>query len=107
MPLFYIPAKARHRADAATALRQLNAYIAAKDLPLDHRKVQMLDEEHAHRLHDLALAATPRDDGKLSCAHVVRAVREAIPQDAVVLIEAVTETCILLSVFFPEFVCVK
>ncbi|KAL7276820.1 hypothetical protein RUND412_000161 [Rhizina undulata] len=99
MTVFYIPALARYRADATTALEQLNEYIASKksSLSLDLSKNIILETEHAARMQRLEDAAAPLEDGRVSCAHLIRSVRNAIPEDSVVLVEAVTQTATVLD----------
>ncbi|KAG0633742.1 acetolactate synthase [Tuber brumale] len=94
MPLFYIDADARYRADAYTALKQINSHTAIMRMDVATRdaRIQVLDNEHKVRMDRLEQQAKPRDDGLLSCAHVMKFLRGAIPQDSVIILEAVTQT---------------
>jgi acetolactate synthase-1/2/3 large subunit len=93
MPLWYIPAEASYRADAAIALAQiLEAAGAAPhrdgDAPLIERR------EHYGRQHELlarslADGERPQADG-ITSEHLTAAVREAVGEEAIVLSEAVT-----------------
>lgn len=92
MPVFYIPAKSRHKADATTALKQLNTYIKSQSVNIDTEKFETVSKESKKRIDQLIMDSKPREDGKISCAYLVRSVREAIPEDSVILVEAVTNT---------------
>ena len=94
MPLFYIDADARYRADAYTALKQINSHAAGvrMDAATRDARIQVLYDEHKARMARLEQQAKPRDDGLLSCAHVMNVLRGAIPQNSVVILEAVTQT---------------
>jgi len=99
MPLYYIPASRRYRADAETALRQLNKYITGhpeyRDLvsrePYASRWAALADA-HRKRLEEYALRAMPpADDAEppstsLLCANL----RKTCPQDTIYCVEAVT-----------------
>ena len=94
MPLFYIDADARYRADAYTALKQINSHTAGMRMDAATRdaRTQVLDNEYKARMTRLEQQAKPRDDGLLSCSHVMKVLRGAIPQDSVIILEAVTQT---------------
>lgn len=94
MPLFYIDADARYRADAYTALKQINAHTTGMHMDIATRSARILklESEHRMRMSKIENMAEPREDGLLSCAHLMKAVREAIPKDSVIILEAVTQT---------------
>lgn len=99
MPLYYIPAFRRYRADAETALRQLNAYISEHNEYSDlvtrepyASRWASLGESHAARMRELdALAAPPADDTlHPTTHHLVSRLRQLCPIDTTWTIEAVT-----------------
>ncbi|KAH8800272.1 thiamine pyrophosphate enzyme [Xylogone sp. PMI_703] len=99
MPLYYIPASQRYRADAETALRQLNAHISqstryanlvAKE-PYATRW-RKLAEEHQQRLMNLAEMAAEPDDKAVSpsTSYLCAQLRKTCPQDTIWCLETVT-----------------
>lgn len=97
MPVFYIDALARYRADAETAYSQLSTYIVAnlKDRisssAFDMRW-EKLKTSHQHRLDTIAAQAKPTDDGTYNCSYLMQRVRSHVPIDTIWAIEAVTNT---------------
>lgn len=95
MPLFYISASARYRADAFTALKQINARIATspKLQQIDiASRLSTLEIEHKQRVTELARLANPRDDGMVTTAYLTKRLKDIMPKDSVVMMEAVTQT---------------
>ena len=90
MPLWYVRASRAWRADAATALRQINA--ALESLTVDEAAVRARAAQLARRHEALrAQLAKLEAPGKVLTAEYVTAqVREAIGEDALVISEAVT-----------------
>jgi acetolactate synthase-1/2/3 large subunit len=90
MPLWYVRAARAWRADAATALRQINA--ALDTLPVDEAAVRERTAQLARRHHVLRaeLAKLEEPGAVLTAEYVTAQVREAIGEDALVLSEAVT-----------------
>jgi acetolactate synthase-1/2/3 large subunit len=90
MPLWYLRATRAWRADAATALRQINA--ALDTLSIDQAAVReraaYLGERHAALRAELKKLEQPGE--VLTAEYVTAQVREAIGEDALVLSEAVT-----------------
>ena len=90
-PLWYIHAQQVFRADAATALRQLNQRL--ETLRLDPRLVaerrDYYAKRHAERAAELELLERPRSD-ELTPEYLTACVRDAIGPDAIVLSEGVT-----------------
>ena len=93
MPLWYIPAEASYRADAATALAQI--LEAACGLPRGDSESGIAERRaHYARRHE-ALQRALADDERahaddISPEHLTAAVRDAVGEDAVVMSEAVT-----------------
>jgi acetolactate synthase-1/2/3 large subunit len=93
MPLWYIPAEASYRADAATALEQI--LEASRALPRAAAQAAIAERRvHYTRRHDTlqrALADAERPHGDhISAEHLTAEVRAAVGDDAVVMSEAVT-----------------
>ncbi len=95
MPLWYFPMNHSYRADAATALQQINAYIATA-LANGKIKQALLDERRAHysaihetRMKELAARETPAKD-IITPEYLTARIREHLPPDALVLNEGIT-----------------
>jgi len=91
MPLWYIRARCSFQADAAMALRQLNAHI--DDLKIDGAAVEQRRRHyaaaHAKRTADLAgREAEPKD--RITPEYLTACVRRQIEADAIVLNEGIT-----------------
>lgn len=95
MPVFYISAEARYKADCYTAFKQLNSYIQANQSLLQkiesyaHRWTA-LKEAHDKRLIIIRDLAAPDDSGTFNVSYLVAAVRRAVPVDTIFAVEAVT-----------------
>jgi acetolactate synthase I/II/III large subunit len=95
MPLWYFPMQQSFRADAATALQQINAYIATAKA--NGKINEMLVEErrahysaiHAARSKELAAREAPYPDA-ITPEYLTARVREHLPPDALVLNEGIT-----------------
>ena len=99
MPLQYLPAFRRYKADSETALRQLNTYVQehprysqlAKQEPYVSRW-NSLAKSHAARISKLDQAAQPPADAIAypNTSYLVSQVRRHCPPDTVFTVEAVT-----------------
>lgn len=101
MPVFYIPAQERYRADSGTAFKQIHTYLTShkehsKTLSSDDFKSRgdKLLEFQKRRLHVIEALGTPPSDpnGDLNASILTAAVRKACPPDTIWCIEAVTLT---------------
>ncbi|RHZ66781.1 uncharacterized protein CDV56_109431 [Aspergillus thermomutatus] len=99
MPLFYINAQHRYRADPLTALTQLNGYIASnqeiQSLLSSSRFTERwasLQLSYKLRLQHIASAAEPNPGGDFETTFLIKEVRKAVPQDTVFVVEAITNT---------------
>ena len=90
MPLWHIGASRLYAADAATALRQLDAALA--DLPLDSEAVARRRAAHGARHAARAARLRERETGGtgLSVPALLARLRAALPPDAIVLNEGIT-----------------
>ncbi|MCJ1300190.1 hypothetical protein MMC08_002985 [Hypocenomyce scalaris] len=99
MPVFYLPAIARYRADSYTTFKQLHTYInnnkqlsqKISDKFFEERW-KALKEKHEKRLSGIAELAKPSEDDYYNCSYLTAAVRKAVPKDTIFAIEAVTNT---------------
>jgi acetolactate synthase I/II/III large subunit len=93
MPLWYIPAEASYRADAATALAQIleaaRGLLTAGTAPAIAERRIHFARQHETLQRAFADDERPRTD-RISPEHLTAAVREAVGDDAVVMSEAVT-----------------
>jgi acetolactate synthase-1/2/3 large subunit len=93
MPLWYIPAEASYRADAATALGQI--LEASRGLPRGASEPGIAERRayfgRQHEMLERALTddERPRTD-RITPEHLTAAVREVVGDDAVVMSESVT-----------------
>ncbi len=91
MPMWYISARASYRADAFTALRQINARLAR--LTIDRDAVAGRAASHAVRHKDRVRALLSREvpDGEtITVPYLVALLREKLDADTIVLNEGIT-----------------
>ena len=97
MPVFYLPAEVRWKADSATVFKQLHEYISA-DPSLSatvasyNDRWTALGEAHEKRIYAIGALAAPSDDGTINASYLAAAIRSAVPADTIFAIEAVTNT---------------
>ncbi|KJZ76487.1 hypothetical protein HIM_04216 [Hirsutella minnesotensis 3608] len=98
MPLFYIEAAARYRADALTSIRQVTAALkegpaASKLQGRDTSKAAArVDQEYKEHLATIEKSAKPFEDGSFGTGHLTRTLKQLCPEDTLWAIEAVTNT---------------
>lgn len=103
MPVFYLNAKARYRADVTTALKQLNGYISSKGgATVDSARIAELDQEFKAREEQIAKDEQPLKDGTLSTNYLMGSIRDAVPKDSVFIVEAVTMTAVVFDHLKPS-----
>ncbi len=90
MPLWYIPSHRSYRADAATALRQLNDYLA--EVEIDRRAVKRRSEHYRkrHAARAAQLAALEEQDGALTGEVLTAAIRKHLDDSTIVLNEGIS-----------------
>lgn len=99
MPLFYISAQHRYRADALTAVEQVLAALSS-DAALSaqlagearDKKWTALQASYAQRLETIAARCKPLDNGEFGTSHLCTRLRDLCPKDTLWAIEAVTNT---------------
>lgn len=98
MPVFYLAAMSRYRADSYTAITQLTKYLSSpsysKQLSEDafNQRWEALAESHRARLTNLKQLAEPKEDGSFGTGHLCRTLRKIVPDDTIFAVEAVTNT---------------
>jgi thiamine pyrophosphate-dependent acetolactate synthase large subunit-like protein len=99
MPVFYLDAQIRCRADAGLACQQITEYITndpilsqiSQSATLSQRW-DSLGRSHEALLASIAAAAVPNDDNSISSAYLCSMIRKLAPSDAIFAVEAVTNT---------------
>lgn len=99
MPVFYLDALARYRADSYTAVNQLHTYInSSEELSQKissstfEERWSKLSEAHKQKLDVIASLAKPGDDGHYNTSYLMHKLRQAVPKDTIFAVEAVTNT---------------
>ena len=97
MPVFYIKALQRFRADAYTALSQLNDYLKSNlaeklSSNLFSDRWTALQAEHKKRLEDIATLAKVDEKGHYGAPYLTQQLKKLCPADTIWAIEAVTNT---------------
>ncbi|KFY80747.1 hypothetical protein V499_00455 [Pseudogymnoascus sp. VKM F-103] len=97
IPVFYLAATSRYRADSYTSISQLTKYLSsnyAAKFAEDtyNRKWEALALSHQARLANFAQLALPKDDGSFGTGYLCRTLRKLVPEDTIFAIEAVTNT---------------
>jgi thiamine pyrophosphate-dependent acetolactate synthase large subunit-like protein len=101
MPVFYIPAFARYRADSTTSFRQLHTYLTShptysgtlSNSEFETRWTKLQASHKARHDNITSLGALPSDlSGSLNASTLTAQVRQACPHDTIWCIEAVTLT---------------
>ncbi|RSL54657.1 hypothetical protein CEP53_007364 [Fusarium sp. AF-6] len=102
MPVFYINAQTRYRADTYTALTQINEYIATQaeytpriESEIYRQRWNQLQKSHEQRLQSITSQAELTSEGYFGTAHLISQLRKAVPKDTIFAIEAVTNTQIV------------
>jgi acetolactate synthase-1/2/3 large subunit len=91
MPLWYIPALRQFRADAATALAQMNAALDGMKVDDADVKARLAHYQARHEARDRALQERERADGQsITIEYLTARVREHIGDDYIVLNEGIT-----------------
>lgn len=98
MPVFYIAAEARYKADSFTAISQLTKYISSTELsqklsqPSFAERWDLLAQSHRERLKNIAILATPKEDRSFGTSYLCHTLRKACPKNTIWAVEAVTNT---------------
>ena len=108
MPVFYIPAEARYKADSYTSIRQLNEYVSLNAYLKEKvesygdrwEKVQQLHDKRMNTIRELA---QPGKNNDYNTSYLCATIRKAVPEDTVFAIEAVTSTAFVADQILPRY----
>ncbi|KAI1261956.1 acetolactate synthase [Xylariaceae sp. FL1019] len=107
MPLFYVPAKHRYRADALVSIEQITAdakgFAGALDEDVVSKRWDALQASYQERLAGIEKNAVPADDGTFGTGYLSKMVRRMCPDDTIFAIEAVTNTLFVHDNIRPEY----
>lgn len=98
IPVFYLAATARYRADSYTSISQLTKYLTSPSYSAKfseesfNKKWAALAQSHQARLQKIEQLALPKDDGTFGTGYLCRTLRKLVPEDTIFAIEAVTNT---------------
>jgi thiamine pyrophosphate-dependent acetolactate synthase large subunit-like protein len=97
MPVFYLNAIQRYRADAYTSFSQLNAYIESTlkeklSSQMYSQRWTTLQESHKQKLEAIASEAIVDDKGHFATPYLCSQLKRLCPNDTIWAIEAVTQT---------------
>ena len=99
MPVYYIPALSRHRADSYTALLQLNTQLTTSQPLQDilyseavRQRKETILKSYQERLTTIKELAQPAQDGTFGTSYLISRVRHHCPPDTIWSVEAVTNT---------------
>jgi thiamine pyrophosphate-dependent acetolactate synthase large subunit-like protein len=98
MPVFYLAAVARYRADSYTAISQLNHYLTTSPIAAQLKNQEYearwakLEEDHQKRISSVISSAKPKEDGTFGTGYLCHLLRATVPEDTIFAIEAVTGT---------------
>ncbi|KAL4874505.1 thiamine diphosphate-binding protein [Aspergillus karnatakaensis] len=102
IPVFYLDAEARYRADPAIACCQLVEHIRSDATLFQlsqssqfQDRWEALGQSHSRLLDSIREAASPNKDGSYGTAYLCRLIRQLAPSDSIYAIEAVTNTPIV------------
>lgn len=109
MPVFYIDAEQRYRADSLTATEQVTAYLKshnASQAKLSSKEAdarwEALQKSYAKRLSDIEARTKPADNGEFGSGHLSRRLKALCPEETIWAIEAVTNTAFVHDNLQPE-----
>ncbi|CRK25790.1 hypothetical protein BN1723_013702 [Verticillium longisporum] len=98
MPVFYIKAESRYRADSLAAVGQITDQLKSDKLAslLNTKEAEargmQLQESYERRLATIQAKTKPSEDGEFGTGHLCRELRRLCPDDTIWAIEAVTNT---------------
>lgn len=109
MPVFYIDALQRYRADSLIATEQITEYLQTNEAAkttLARTEVatrwEALQADHRQRLTDIEAKTKPAEDGQFGTGYLSRKLKELCPEDTIYAIEAVTNTVFVHDNLQPE-----
>ncbi|KAJ4290002.1 hypothetical protein N0V88_006803 [Collariella sp. IMI 366227] len=108
MPVHWIQAQHRYRADALTSIEQITALLKSNEglkalLAGEEREKRWttLQESHKKRLEGIAARLKPLDNGEFGTSYLCGKLRDMCPQDTIWAVEAVTNTVFVHDAIQP------
>jgi thiamine pyrophosphate-dependent acetolactate synthase large subunit-like protein len=109
MPVFYLAAQKRYRADALTSIEQITERLEKADgevaaqlgAPEREERWKALQAAHKERLDAIASKAAPLDDGGFGTGYLCSKLRDLCPKDTIWAVEAVTNTAFVHDALQP------
>lgn len=99
MPVFYVNAVKRYRADSQTSLAQINEYLVKYSEKLSSnlfsQRWMKLQESYKQRLETIAAEAKVDENGHFATPYLAQELKKACPNDTIWVIEAVTQTALV------------
>ncbi|KAL8744097.1 MAG: hypothetical protein Q9190_003615 [Brigantiaea leucoxantha] len=99
MPVFYIPAEARYRADTCIAFNQLHTHIShdptlsqQASSPSHQDRWEALASQHSARIQSIRDLPALQPTDYFNTSHLISRLRALVPQDTIFAVEAVTNT---------------
>ena len=105
MPVFYIAAEARYKADCYTSIKQLHEHI--RKHPALYERIhadrwEKLQQIHDKRMNTIRELAQPGKSNDYNTSYLCAVIRKAVPEDTVFAIEAVTSTGFVADQILPD-----
>lgn len=109
MPLYYIAAQHRYRADGLTSVEQITALLQ-KDEGLkaqlssaeSDKRWAAMEESYKKHLETIAVRSKPLENGEFGTSHLCAKLKELCPEDTIWAIEAVTNTLFVHESLQPK-----
>ncbi|KAK4118149.1 thiamine diphosphate-binding protein [Parathielavia appendiculata] len=99
MPLFYIQAQHRYRADALTAVEQIISLLKSDETfktqltgAESEKRWAALQDSYKNRLETIEVRSQPLENGEFGTSHLCAKLRQMCPEDTIWAVEAVTNT---------------
>ncbi|KAF3769716.1 thiamine diphosphate-binding protein [Cryphonectria parasitica EP155] len=109
MPLFYIDAEQRYRADSLTATEQITERLKTDETLKStlasaeaSERGEALQASYNKRLADIEARIKPTDNGEFGSGYLSRRLKELCPKETIWAIEAVTNTVFVHDNLQPE-----
>lgn len=106
MPVFYIDAQKRYRADSLTATEQITEHLtssgAAEEIAEAGSRWEALQKSYKQRLAGIDARTKPAASGEFGSGYLSKKLKELCPKDTIWAIEAVTNTAFVHDNLQPE-----
>lgn len=106
MPLFYVPARHRYRADPLVSVEQITAEaegLGVADAAAADKRLEVLKTQHGELKAAIEARSRPAADGSFGTGHLCAALRRLCPDDTIWAVEAVTNTLFVHDNIQPEY----